>query len=233
MVGLSQNRVRKFLSAKISQLNDIVADLDSVVTQMGSEFYRVCIFGSARIKPDSEDYKLVYDLAYELSKREIDIVTGGGPGLMEAANMGAKAGGSHSKSIGLHIDLPSESDSNSHLDIRYQHRRFSSRLDEFMRISNAFVVTPGGIGTILELLFTWQLIQVKHIESKPLILLGKEMWQGLLKWVEEQPLKRKLLDDADLAKVVLVDTVSDVVKNLEGSISIFNQRKKTHKKESL
>ena len=90
---IKQAKVRKFLSKKIQQLNDIVADLDQLVTQMPLEFYRVCIFGSARIQSDSPFYQQVYDLAKVLSQEDVDIVTGGGPGLMEAANRGAKDGG--------------------------------------------------------------------------------------------------------------------------------------------
>ena len=167
-----QTKVRKFLSKKISQLNDIVADLDQLVTQMGTDFYRVSIFGSARIKPDTPEYTQAYRLAEELAKRGADIVTGGGPGLMEAANRGAREGSSESRSFGLSIQLPFEADANSHLDVKYQHQRFSSRLDEFMRISHAVVITPGGIGTLLELFYTWQLLQVDHIAPRPVILIG-------------------------------------------------------------
>ena len=89
-----EKKVRKFLSKQIQQLNNIVADLDTVITDMGTEFYRVSIFGSARIKPDTKEYKEVYILAKELAESGADIVTGGGPGLMEAANAGAKEGSS-------------------------------------------------------------------------------------------------------------------------------------------
>ena len=115
---------------------------------------------------------------------------------MEAANAGAKDGGSKTKSFGLHIDLPFETSPNKHLDVTYHHKRFSSRLDEFMRISHAVIVTPGGIGTVLELLYTWQLIQVRHISERPIILLG-EMWNGLLDWMESEPLNKKLMDKSD------------------------------------
>ena len=91
---IRQEKVRKFLSTKIHELNDVVADLDTLVTEMGSEYFRVSIFGSARIESDSKEYKKVYNLAKELASNGADIVTGGGPGLMEAANAGAKEGGS-------------------------------------------------------------------------------------------------------------------------------------------
>lgn len=219
---IEQRRVRKFLSKKIQQLNEIVADLDSLVTELGSEFYRVCIFGSARIKPDSEYYLLVKDLAFQLASRGVDIVTGGGPGLMEAANLGAKNAATQSRSFGLAIELPFESDANSHLDVKYQHRRFSSRLDEFMRISHAVVVTPGGIGTLLEMLYTWQLMQVKHIAERPLILLGKEFWEGFIEWLDDVPLKQRLMDQTDMGRLIMVDTVDECIQALEPLIKTFH-----------
>ncbi len=222
-MAVEQKRVRKFLSKKIQQLNDIVADLDSLVTEIGSDFYRVSIFGSARIKPDTEEYKQVYALAKKLSQQGVDIVTGGGPGLMEAANVGAKEGSNQSRSYGLHIELPFETDANSHLDVKYHHRRFSSRLDEFMRISHAVVVTPGGIGTMLELFYTWQLMQVGHIAPRPFILLG-DMWEGLLTWMEKYPLDRKLMDRKDFDQIILLRSVDEVVNHLGPSIKEFYKK---------
>jgi uncharacterized protein (TIGR00730 family) len=218
-------RVRKFLSKKIQQLNDIVADLDTLVTEIGVDFYRVCIFGSARIKADTEDYQHVYNLACALSRQGVDIVTGGGPGLMEAANRGAKDACNMSRSIGLAIDLPFEADANSHLDVKYQHRRFSTRLDEFMRISHAVVVTPGGIGTILELMYTWQLMQVGHLPPRPVLLLGKDMWSGFLSWLEQEPLRRNLMNKSDFDQIVLVNSVDEVMKILNPAIQFFKDQK--------
>ena len=217
---IQEKTVRKFLSKKIQQLNNIVADLDSLVTEIGTDYYRVSIFGSARIKPNTEEYMEVYDLAKKLAKNNADIVTGGGPGLMEAANAGAKDGSSKSKSFGLHVDLPFETSPNEHLDITYHHKRFSSRLDEFMRISHAVVVTPGGIGTILELLYTWQLIQVRHISERPVILVG-EMWTGLLDWMESEPLKKELIDKSDFKNISIVQDVDEVITLLKPLIDGF------------
>lgn len=232
---IKRARVRKFLSHKIAQMNDIIADMDNLVTEMGFEYYRVCIFGSARIKTDTNEYKRVYELAAALAKRGVDIVTGGGPGLMEAANSGAKAGSSQSRSIGLPIQLPYEVDANSHLDVKYHHRRFSSRLDEFMRISHAVVVTPGGIGTLLELFYTWQLLQVEHMNPKPVLLLGKDMWGGLLDWMRSEPLRRELIDPADFNHVVPVDSVDEVMTYLDPEIKRFQEqmRGKTNITEAL
>ena len=217
---IQEKTVRKFLSKKIQQLNNIVADLDALVTEIGTDYYRVSIFGSARIKPNTEEYMEVYDLAKKLSKNNADIVTGGGPGLMEAANAGAKDGSSKSKSFGLHVDLPFETSPNEHLDITYHHKRFSSRLDEFMRISHAVIVTPGGIGTILELLYTWQLIQVSHISERPIILVGK-MWTGLLEWMKSEPLNKQLIDKSDFNNIKIVQNVDEVIVLLKPLINKF------------
>ena len=217
---VQEKTVRKFLSKKIQQLNNIVADLDALVTEIGTDYFRVSIFGSARIKPKTEEYMEVYDLAKKLSKNNADIVTGGGPGLMEAANAGAKDGSSKSKSFGLHVDLPFETTPNEHLDITYHHKRFSSRLDEFMRISHAVIVTPGGIGTILELLYTWQLIQVSHISERPIILVGK-MWTGLLEWMKSEPLNKQLIDKSDFNNIKIVQNVDEVIILLKPLINKF------------
>lgn len=221
---VQEKTVRKFLSKKIQQLNNIVADLDALVTEIGTDYFRVSIFGSARIKPNTEEYMEVYDLAKKLAKNNADIVTGGGPGLMEAANAGAKDGSSKSKSFGLHVDLPFETSPNEHLDITYHHKRFSSRLDEFMRISHAVIVTPGGIGTILELLYTWQLIQVSHISERPIILVGK-MWTGLLEWMKSEPLNKQLIDKSDFNNIKIVQNVDEVIVLLKPLINKFYAKK--------
>ena len=221
---IKDKHIRKFLSKKIGQLNNIVAGLDSLVTEFGSDYYRVSIFGSARIKKNTNEYNQVYELAKKLAQNKADIVTGGGPGLMEAANIGAKDGSPDSKSFGLHIDLPFETTPNEHLDVTFHHKKFSSRLDEFMRISHAVVVTPGGIGTILELLYTWQLIQVDHITPRPIILLG-EMWGGLVNWMKAEPLRLNLINESDFDNIETVENINDVITILEPHIEKFYNSK--------
>jgi len=221
---IKDKHIRKFLSKKIGQLNNIVAGLDSLVTEIGSDYYRVSIFGSARIKKNTNEYNQVYELAKKLAQNKADIVTGGGPGLMEAANIGAKDGSPDSKSFGLHIDLPFETTPNEHLDVTFHHKKFSSRLDEFMRISHAVVVTPGGIGTILELLYTWQLIQVDHITPRPIILLG-DMWGGLVNWMKEEPLKHNLMNKADFNNIKTVQNTNEVIIILKPHIEKFYNSK--------
>lgn len=219
---VKQKKVRKILTSKMRQLYDIIADVDSLLTEMETDFYRVCIFGSARIGPKSPIYAQVEELAAALAKEGVDIVTGGGPGLMEAANKGAKAAAVGARSIGLPIDLPFENDANSHLDVKSQHRRFSSRLDEFMRLSHAVVVVPGGIGTLLELLYTWQLLQVEHIKPRPFLLLAHDdIWTTFMEWLKKWPLQQQLMSQADFDRVHVVRSVSEVVKILEPDISRF------------
>ena len=217
---IKENTVRKFLSKKMQQLNNIVADLDTLVTEIGSNYYRVSIFGSARLKPDTKEYSQIYQLAKKLAKNNVDIVTGGGPGLMEAANAGAKDGSSESKSFGLHVDLPFETSPNGHLDVTYHHKKFSSRLDEFMRISNAVIVAPVGIGTVLELMYTWQLIQVGHITARPIILIGS-MWPGLLEWMKSEVLKKKLISNSDFDNILIVEHAEEAFDLLKPHVKKF------------
>ncbi len=165
------------------------------------DHFRVAIFGSARIKRDDEIYKQVRDLAHAIGKQDIDLVTGGGPGLMEAANFGhSMAQNGDARSIGLTIDLPMEAHANKHLDLKKHFHKFSSRLDTFLELSDVAIVVPGGIGTCLELFYTWQLAQVKHTANTPIILLG-EMWHELIKWVQKYPLKEGLISPHDLDNI--------------------------------
>jgi uncharacterized protein (TIGR00730 family) len=159
--------------------------------------YRVAIFGSARIREGDRDYRDVFSIASGLAEAGFDIVTGGGPGFMQAANAGTKSVSGGGRSIGLNIRLPKEQHANSFLDIKHEFNRFSGRLDTFMALSDAVVVAPGGIGTLLELFYAWQLTQVEHICETPIILFG-EMWSGLLSWLETEVLSRKLFEKQDM-----------------------------------
>lgn len=225
-MSVDPKMVQKVLSSKIMQLNNIIADIDGLLTKMETNFFRVSIFGSARMKPDTPMYRMVCELAYELALRNCDIVTGGGPGLMEASNKGAKMVTGHkSRSIGLPIQLHTfEGGPNPHLDVKREHRRFSSRLDEFMRISHAVIVTPGGIGTILELFYTWQLLQVHHIEPRPIIFVG-DMWPELIEWMRKWPLAEKLMSDTDFHHITVCQTVEGVIEALAPVILAFQEQK--------
>jgi uncharacterized protein (TIGR00730 family) len=144
------------------------------------ERYRVTIFGSARAQPGSFGYEETRRAAAALAEMGCDIITGGGPGLMQAANQGAASSG-RTQSIGIRVDLPFEQDVNAYVTESFEHRTFFTRLHQFVLSSDAFVVAPGGIGTVLETMMIWQLLQVKHLRDTPLILVGR-MWPGLVDW---------------------------------------------------
>jgi len=153
--------------------------------------YRVTIFGSARVDQDHWVYGTVRDVSAELTRLGCDIVTGGGPGLMQAANEGVKLAdpdGTHQKSVGIRVELPFEQDVNAFVTEAFEHKTFFTRLHHFVLVSDAFIVTPGGIGTVLETLMVWQLLQVRHLRDTPLILAG-HFWDGLLDWARAAMLR--------------------------------------------
>jgi uncharacterized protein (TIGR00730 family) len=205
---------RRRLTERLEALRERVNLLELELSEYTNDFFRVCIFGSARIKANDEYYKLTEQIALLMGKEGIDVLTGGGLGLMEAAMKGVKAGrelsGSKSKSFGVTIELNRFEPPSEHIDIKYHHRRFSSRLDDFMRLSNAIVVTPGGIGTCLELFFSWQLLQLNHISDRPVILVGREFWHGLIVWFDQFLAERGLVSAGDKRWIHVVDTPEEV-----------------------
>ena len=185
--------------------------------------YRVAIFGSARLRQGDEAYENVYLLAHRLAELNVDVITGGGPGLMEAANRGHKVGrrkDSDAHSMGLNIILPKEQFDNRFLDVKREFHVFSKRLDAFMLLSNVVVVAPGGVGTCLEFFYAWQLMQVKHTCKMPIIMMG-EMWGGLIQWIRENPLKHQLLNKEDLDSIVCVKSWQDAAKLIEEAHQVF------------
>jgi uncharacterized protein (TIGR00730 family) len=179
------------------------------------ERYRVTIFGSARVPKDSWVFGEVKRLARTLSEMECDIVTGGGPGLMRAANEGAaEAGeGGCSRSYGVRIDLPFEQEVNPFVEQAFEHRTFFTRLHQFVLMSDAFVVVPGGVGTALETLMVWQLLQVRHLDDRtPLILIGK-MYFRLVDWAHEHMLNPqfRLANPEDLKIPLCVNTADEAI----------------------
>jgi hypothetical protein len=176
--------------------------------------YRVTIFGSARLEPATSPYNAVKKLAAELTKLGCDIISGGGPGLMQAANEGAHS--VHPKalkrSVGIRIALPFEQEVNPFVGQAYEHRTFFSRLHHFMIMSDAFVVVPGGIGTLLELSLAWQLLQVSKLYNTPLILVGK-MWAELVEWGRRSMLQKgnELASEIDFTIPHCVNTMEECI----------------------
>jgi uncharacterized protein (TIGR00730 family) len=228
MSGSIKKIRRARLNERLNILRDRARILELELSEYTSDFYRVCIFGSARIKPDDSMYKLTLELGKCLGELGLDVLTGGGPGLMEAANKGVlegkKIAGTRSKSFGLTIELNKfEEEASEHLDIKHHHRRFSSRLDDFMRLSNAVVVRRGGIGTLLELFFTWQLIQVGHMPDRPFILVDKAFWTGLLEWMEDQLVTNALISPGDMHFVEMVDTPQEAAAIIKKDYEAFQK----------
>lgn len=199
-------------------------DIEKALKILKHSKFRVSIFGSARIKKNSKAYKEIYNLGRMLGERGIDVVTGGGPGLMAAASLGHKVGRKNTTahSIGLGIKLPHEQRFNSGLTLKKEFTRFSRRLDNFMLLSNAVVVAPGGVGTLLEFFYTWQLVQVEHISNIPIILLG-DMWKGLVSWLKKEPLNKKYFDTRDINMIFVARNCKDAIKMIDKAHETFKK----------
>ena len=184
------------------------------------ERYQVSIFGSARIERGSPYYDAAKDLARALAEMDCNIITGGGPGMMQAANEGAAQvdRGHLDRSVGIRVELPFEQDVNPFVQSAFEHKTFFTRLHHFVLASDAFVVVPGGIGTVLEAMMVWQLLQVRHVENTPLIFIGN-MWRELVEWGRTYMLREgaQLANPGDFDIPVCVDTVEEVIAAISES----------------
>src|SRR6516162_3432913 len=208
-----EEAVKQILVSTVFDLWDIVNNLTRLRPSR-QEHYRVTIFGSARAKPGTFVYEEVKRVAAALAEMGCDIITGGGPGLMQAANEGAVAAGApqHNRSVGIRVDLPFEQEVNPFVEQAFEHKTFFSRLHHFVLTSDAFVVSPGGIGTVLELMMVWQLLQVRHLHDAPLILVGS-MWAALVEWARTHLLASQppLANPEDLVIPRCVDTADEAI----------------------
>tara|TARA_B100001250_G_scaffold82964_1_gene68453 strand:- start:1191 stop:1874 length:684 start_codon:yes stop_codon:yes gene_type:complete len=176
----------------------------------------ISIFGSARTKKSNPYYKDAITIARKLTQKGYGIITGGGPGIMEAANKGAKEGGG--ESVGLNIDLPFEQTPNKYIDYEksIDFNYFFVRKVMFVKYAQAFVILPGGVGTLDELFETITLIQTEKIQKIPIILYGSEYWEGLLDWLKTTVLeKEKCINKSDFDNFVLLDSIDDVIKVID------------------
>lgn len=175
----------------------------------------VSIFGSAREKQLNEDYKLAEEIAYLLTKKGFGIITGGGPGIMEAANKGAHFAGGIS--VGLNINLPFEQMPNQFIDpdklIDFDH--FFVRKVMFMKYAQGYIVLPGGFGTLDEMFEAITLIQTQKLVRFPIVLVDRDYWKGLIKWIEERLLAEHKVSPEDMDIFQLVDTASEAVGVIE------------------
>src|SRR5262245_30375545 len=211
LVSLSdEEAVKEILGATVLNLWKVVNNLTRLRPSK-RERYRVAIFGSARAQPGTFVYEEVKRVAAAFASMGCDIVTGGGPGLMQAANEGATMTGAPG-SVGIRVELPFEQEVNPFVEQAFEHETFFTRLHHFVIASDAFVVVPGGIGTVLETLMIWQLLQVRHVENVPLILVGK-MWRGLVEWAKVSMLDPRLAlaNPEDLQIPTCVETADEEI----------------------
>ena len=182
----------------------------------------ISIFGSARTKSNHPTYILTTEIAKAVSKLGYGVITGGGPGIMEAANKGANEVGG--VSVGLNINLPMEQESNKYIDkdklIDFQY--FFVRKVMFVKYAQGFIVMPGGVGTLDELFESFTLLQTSKIDKFPIILVGRDYWKGLIDWIKEKLLGQKNISPEDLKLFEVVDTVEEVIECLNRFYKIDN-----------
>lgn len=221
MTNQDEDKIRKAFAAK--DWNDIKAADSWQIFKIMSEFVEgfekmsrigpcVSIFGSARTKTANPYYKLAEEIAFKLTREGYGVISGGGPGIMEAANKGAKAGGG--KSVGLNIVLPFEQSSNLFVDtdknINFDY--FFVRKTIFLKYSQGFIAMPGGFGTLDELFEAITLIQTNKVAHFPIVLVGKKYWEGLLNWVKQTMLlEENNISEKDLELFKIVETADEAV----------------------
>ncbi len=215
-----EESVKNVLVHSILDLWEVVNNLTRLRPSQNPR-YRVTIFGSARVEAGTFAYEETKRVAAALAEMGCDIITGGGPGLMQAANEGAATSPERAQSIGIRVDLPFEQEVNAFVTQAFEHRTFFTRLHQFVLASNAFLVAPGGIGTVLETMMIWQLLQVRHLQDTPLILVGK-MWPGLVEWARNSMLSV----DPPLANVADM-TIPHCVADADAAIALIREHHQT------
>jgi len=196
----------------------IMAEFVESIEALSKVNNAVTIFGSARVKPDDVYYQKAERLGQLLAQNGFSVITGGGPGIMEAANKGsAEAGG---KSIGMNIRLPFEQKPNPYANIHLDYKYFFIRKVMFVKYALAYVILPGGYGTMDEFFEALTLIQTKRVKSFPLILMGSEYWQGLLDWLKNSMLHKSMILPSDYEMIQIIDDPEEVVKHIKKYVII-------------
>lgn len=194
----------------------IMAEFVEGFEALGKYHPSVSIFGSTRVNPDDEVYKTAEQIGRLLAENGFGVITGGGPGVMEAANKGAASVGGHS--IGLNIELPLEQKPNPYANITLHFRYFFVRKVMFVKYAVAYIILPGGLGTMDELFESVTLIQTHKIRPFPVILVGSNYWKGLLAWMKEVVLKTGKVSSSDLEIFQLIDEPSEIVKAIKKTV---------------
>lgn len=203
----SQSRIGQRLHLELDAAKRQLEDISPIVT----------IYGGARVTSADPYYDATTQLAHNLSARGIAVMSGGGPGIMEAANKGAKAG-EQGLSIGLNITLAHEQRPNAYQHIELSFEHFSSRKATFCKYSDAFIVMPGGFGTLDELFEVLTLVQTGKSRTAPIILFGREFWQGLVTWMQDVMVSRGLVSRIEMQLFEIVDTVDDALRLCEQAL---------------
>jgi uncharacterized protein (TIGR00730 family) len=191
----------------------IMAEFVDAIETLSGINHAISIFGSARVKPGDPYYEKTVVLARRLAQEGFSVITGGGPGIMEAANRGAAEGGG--KSVGMNIRLPFEQTPNPYANIRIDYKYFFIRKVMFVKYAMAYVILPGGFGTLDELFEALTLIQTKRIRSFPVILIGSEYWKGLLDWMKKTMMRELMIEKDDLNYFQVIDDPEEVVRHIK------------------
>lgn len=195
------------------RLFKILAEFVDGFEALSDLFPAVSIFGSARVRPGDDNYEKTVVIARKLAQSGFHIITGGGPGIMEAGNKGAEEGGA--KSVGLNILLPLEQEPNPYSNLKLFFQYFFVRKVMFVKYAQAYIAMPGGFGTLDEIFEALTLIQTKRIKPFPVVLVGKEYWSGLLDWARGTLLKGNFISEDDLHIVTLLDDPDEVVYTIK------------------
>jgi uncharacterized protein (TIGR00730 family) len=196
----------------------IMAEFVEAIEELSQLGFAVSIFGSARVTPQDEYYKKTVHLARRLAEKGFAVITGGGPGIMEAANRGAAEGGG--KSVGMNIRLPFEQKPNVYSNINIDYKYFFIRKVMFVKYAMAYVILPGGFGTMDEFFEALTLIQTKRIKAFPVILMGSDYWSGLLEWMKSTMVGEGKILPEDLDLIHVVDDPDQVVKHIQKFVII-------------
>ena len=211
------------IDGSVAQLWETIESLERLQPR-NLERFRVSIFGSARIDNTKLLYREAQDLGQRLAEAGCDIVTGGGGGLMQAVDLGASRGVvKHPADGDLPVRLVTDNGDAPFVERVYRHRTFFSRLHHFVRLSSAFIVLPGGIGSTLEAMMVWQLLQAKHLPPTPFLLYGSH-WLGLLRWIEDEALAQGYLEKEDTRLPIQVETVDETVEIILQTLREFQSR---------
>ncbi|MEE9912165.1 MAG: TIGR00730 family Rossman fold protein [Deltaproteobacteria bacterium] len=191
----------------------IMAEFVESIEILSNVHNAVTIFGSARLKPDDKYYHIAERLGQLLAQNGFAVITGGGPGIMEAANKGAaEAGG---QSVGMNIKLPFEQKPNPYANLQLDYKYFFIRKVMFVKYAMAYIIMPGGYGTMDEFFEALTLIQTKRVKSFPVILMGRDYWQGLLDWLKNSMVQKDMILPFDLEMIQIIDEPEEVIKHIK------------------